>query len=302
MKARSLTYSLFISSLILFGTNGVVADGISLPSTQTVVFRTFFGGILLTAVFLLAGGRYRMPAQKTQMLYLLISGVSMGISWILLYEAYAEVGVGISSMAYYCGPAAVMVLSPFVFGEKLSARGMLGFVAVMAGAVMMCAEAVGDGGNLKGYLLGFASAAAHAAMVIFSKLAKDIDGLENSSLQLLFAFAAVSAYAAAVSEIPSDVPAGDWPYILLLGFANTGIGCFLYFSTIVKLSAQTVSVAGYLEPLSAVVFSALLLGETMTGLQILGAAMIISGAVYAETRRSDGGRFFRTRVRRTHNR
>ena len=39
---------------------------------------------------------------------------------------------------------------------------------------------------------------------------------------------------------------------------------------------------GYLEPLSAVVFSALLLHERMTPSQIIGAVLILGGALVAE--------------------
>lgn len=48
------------------------------------------------------------------------------------------------------------------------------------------------------------------------------------------------------------------------------------------LPVQTVAVCGYLEPLSAVIFSALLLHERLTAPQLLGAALIIGGALFAE--------------------
>ena len=44
----------------------------------------------------------------------------------------------------------------------------------------------------------------------------------------------------------------------------------------------TVSVCGYAEPLSAVIFSALILHEILLPLQILGAVLIIGGAVLSE--------------------
>ena len=77
------------------------------------------------------------------------------------------------------------------------------------------------------------------------------------------------------------------PYIkylsaLLLGVVNTGFGCWLYFSSIGALPVQTVSVCGYLEPLSAVFFSVLLLHEVLTPARWIGAAMILGGAMLAE--------------------
>lgn len=69
----------------------------------------------------------------------------------------------------------------------------------------------------------------------------------------------------------------------MLGVVNTGIGCLLYFSAVAKLPVQTVAVVGYLEPLSAVVFSAVLLGEVITPVRLMGAALIIGGAIFANS-------------------
>ena len=79
-----------------------------------------------------------------------------------------------------------------------------------------------------------------------------------------------------------DVPPVAWGWILMLGLVNTGVGCYLYFSSLSKLPVQTVAVCSYLELLSAVVFAALLLGEQMTAVQIVGAACIIGGAMIGE--------------------
>ena len=68
----------------------------------------------------------------------------------------------------------------------------------------------------------------------------------------------------------------------LCATANTGIGCLLYFSAVAKLPVQTVAVVGYLEPLSAVVFSAVLLGEAITPVRLMGAALVIGGAIFCE--------------------
>lgn len=69
-------------------------------------------------------------------------------------------------------------------------------------------------------------------------------------------------------------------WIFVLGVVNTGLGCYLYFSPLAKLQVQTVAICGYLEPLSAVVFASF--RESMTMLQMTGAACIIGGAMMGE--------------------
>ena len=70
--------------------------------------------------------------------------------------------------------------------------------------------------------------------------------------------------------------------ILILGVVNTGVGCYFYFSSIGELPVQTVAIGGYLEPLSALLFSAALLAETLTLVQIVGAVLILAGAAFGE--------------------
>ena len=69
---------------------------------------------------------------------------------------------------------------------------------------------------------------------------------------------------------------------MFLGLINTGVGCYLYFSSIGGLPAQTVAVCGYLEPLSAVAFSVVLLGEVLMPIQLVGMILIIGGAAAGE--------------------
>ena len=74
----------------------------------------------------------------------------------------------------------------------------------------------------------------------------------------------------------------DWIWIFIIGAVNSGFGCYLYFSSIAALPVQTVAVCGYLEPVTALVLAALILGERMSPVQLLGALLIIAGAMTAE--------------------
>ncbi len=109
--------------------------------------------------------------------------------------------------------------------------------------------------------------------------------MENSAVQLVASFALVAAYVLLFGKPLEEIPLDQWTWVLILGVVNTALGCYLYFSSYGGLSVQSVAVLGYLEPLSAVAFSALLLGEAMTGLQVLGAALILGGALFGEWRR-----------------
>jgi drug/metabolite transporter (DMT)-like permease len=176
----------------------------------------------------------------------------------------------------------VIILSPVLFKEKLTIPKIVGFLIVLVGIVLVNGKvAVGRGGTW-GLLCGVMSAVMYFFMITLNKQAREIVGMENAVIQLTVSFLTVAVFVGIKQAFVIHVPASSWPWILVLGLVNTGIGCYLYFSPLSKLPVQTVAVCGYLEPLSAVVFAALLLGEKMSAFQYIGAVCIIGGAMIGE--------------------
>ncbi len=276
------TYFKYIFALLLFGSNGVVANYISLSSCEIVLFRTLIGTLLLFILFFFTQQKPTFLSYKHDAFFIVISGLAMGASWMFLYEAYQKIGVSIASLAYYCGPVIVMAFSPLLFQETLTRSKVTGFVAVLCGIFLVNGQGILEGKTSWGLFCGGMSAVMYALMVVFNKKAKHITGLENSMLQLLISFFAVAIFVGWKQGFSFQISHSDWIPILILGLINTGIGCYFYFSSIGQLPVQTVAICGYLEPLSAVAFSVIVLKESLLPLQVLGAVLILGGAVYGE--------------------
>ena len=276
------SYLKYFIALFLFGSNGIVASLIALSSYEIVLLRTMIGSALLIAIFFITGGKLTFHKKGAQFFYLTVSGIAMGTSWMFLYEAYQQIGVSISSLLYYCGPVIVMVLSPILFKEKLTCVKIIGFSAVLCGIFLVNGASLGGRGSSLGFVCGLMSAVMYAFMVIFNKKAHDITGLENAMLQLVISFLTVAVFVGCKQGYVFSIPHGSILPMIFLGLVNTGIGCYFYFSSIGALPVQTVAICGYLEPLSAVVFSLVLLHEAMTPSQIIGAVLILGGAIFGE--------------------
>ena len=105
-------YFKYITALILFGLNGIVASHISLTSYEIVFTRTLIGSLFLILIFIFSKQKVKFRGNKLHFLFLLVSGIAMGTSWMFLYEAYVQIGISIATLAYYCGHVIVMILSP----------------------------------------------------------------------------------------------------------------------------------------------------------------------------------------------
>ncbi len=276
------SYIKYIIATLLFGSNGIVASNISLHSYQIVFLRTLLGSIFLIVIFFSSKRKITANVHITDLVYIGISGMAMGASWILLYEAYRQIGVSISSLLYYCGPVIVMILSPLLFKERLTAPKVIGFLLVLVGIFLVNGYSA-DTLNIFGVALGLLSAVMYSVMVMANKKAENIIGMENSLLQLTTAFLTVAIFVFCKNGITfPTIRVNDIIWISVLGLVNTGLGCYFYFSSIGNLPVQSVAVLGYIEPLSAVIFSVVILGEVILPLQIVGAVLIIGGAVIGE--------------------
>jgi drug/metabolite transporter (DMT)-like permease len=272
----------YVAALLLFGSNGIVASYISLSSYEIVFTRTLIGSLFLALIFIFTRQKVRFWLHKLHFLYLAISGVAMGTSWMFLYEAYTQIGVSIATLAYYCGPVMVMILSPLIFKEKMTAARLIGFLSVLLGMLCVNGQALLQGSVSWGLIFGIFSAFTYAFMVIFNKKAVSIIGLENSMWQLIISFLTVAIFLGLKQGFSINIAPGNLLPILFLGVVNTGMGCYFYFSSMSDLSVQTVALGGYLEPLSALFFSAVFLGETLSFVQIAGAVLILGGAAFGE--------------------
>ena len=70
--------------------------------------------------------------------------------------------------------------------------------------------------------------------------------------------------------------------LLIVGFVHTGVAYALYFGSMDGLKTQSIAIISYLDPISALVLSALILGETMTMYGIIGAVLILGAAFCLE--------------------
>lgn len=272
----------YLLALVVLGSNGVVASHIHLTSTQIVLSRTVLGFCLLTILYFATGHRLTVRKYKRDCLALAISGIALGADWMLVFEAYARIGVSMGTILNYCGPILVILTAPLFFRERLTWQKGLAVLLAMTGACLITGQTASVGGDIGGLVCGVLAAVAYAVMVIANKSSKQIVGMENAVLQMFFALLTVAAFVGVREGFSMEIPAGDWPYILWLGLLNTGVACYWYFSSISVLPAHTVAICGYLEPISGVLFSLALLQEAVSPLQVVGILLILGGAIFGE--------------------
>ena len=281
-------YIKYLLATLLFGLNGIVAAQINMDSYIIVLSRTLLGSLVLIGfngfTNHYSGDLESRTQQRplTTKIFLLASGTSLGISWLFLFNAYNSIGVGTATLLYYVGPVFVILLSVFIYKEKLSTQKISGLLLVVFGMLFISIEGFSGTTGSKGIIYGFIAAIFYAFMVIFGKSANGFNDLLRAKWQLIGSLIPVLIALPFNSFQLNQLSMSDLIWLITIGVVNTGIGCYLYFSSIHKLSLSSAAILGYLEPLAAVLFAFTFLGENLGFIKVMGTMLIIGGAVISE--------------------
>lgn len=277
-------YVMYIVSLLIFGSNGVFAAHIDLSSAEIVCMRTLIGSAALILVLLASRTKIDWLIMKREAAKLVAAGICLGVNWALLFEAYKLMSVSIATLTYYTAPIIVLLLSPVLLKEKQGARAYIGMAAAVVGLVL--AVGVGDTSvTAQGLLVGLGSAVFYAGLIVFNKKIVGVTGLTLTTVEMVIAACVMLPYVLLSGGrvgFPADTE--GTLYLIFLCLVNTGLACWLYFSSMNKLPARAVALFGYVDPVSALIFSAVFLGDRLGFAQIAGAVLVFAGAAFGQSR------------------
>jgi len=285
-KDKKKPYIMQVSSLIIVGTIGIFRRYIPLSSALIAFFRGLIGSISLV-VFMKLRRTWRWQSMEAKKLAgLVVNGAFLGMNWILLFEAYSYTTIAKATLCYYMQPTIVLLISPVVFSEKLTGKKIVCALVALAGMVFVSGVAGEEAGridDLNGILFGLGAACFYSLVIILNKKITDVDACQKTIIQLLSAAVVLIPYlfiTGGFCGIAFD--ANLVVLLLVVGVIHTGVAYALYFGSMSGLKAQTVSALSYMDPVVAMIMSALVLGETMTLWGVIGAVLIIGSAIASE--------------------
>lgn len=178
----------------------------------------------------------------------------------------------------------VAALAPFVTGERFDRRILLPLTLALGGIVVILTQhgfSLGSGPKLTGALLAFASAFTYATLLLRSK--NILRGISSGALMLVeYGVASVVlAPFVVVAYLHGDGPSSPGAYAALvtLGVVHTAISGFIFLGGLRRVRTDHAAILTYIEPVSAVFFAALFLGEALTARTLAGGALVVAGGL-----------------------
>ena len=274
-----------IFAMVTFGTIGIFVRNIELPSTIIALARGIIGTLFLLLVVFAKGKGLDYSAIKRNLTILAASGACIGFNWILLFEAYRYTTVATATLAYYMAPIFVIMASPFVLKERLTAIKGVCVAMALTGMVLVSGvvQSGMDGVDFTGILCGVGAASLYATVILLNKFIKNISAYDMTIMQLGLAALVLLPYTMVTENFGALSP--DTNSLLLLavvGVIHTGFTYAMYFSSIQSLKAQTVAIFSYIDPIVAIILSAVLLNESMDIYSMVGAVLVLGSTFVSE--------------------
>lgn len=278
---RIEAYARHIAAMLIFGSVGIFVQAIPLRSSEIVAARTILGSLFLCGIFMVRRQKPDWASIKKRMGVLILSGMVMGTNWLFLFRAYQYTAVSVATLLYYCAPVLVLVLSPVLLHEKLTWPKLVGITAAALGMALVNDAQTGGADPQRGVMYGLLAAFFYAGLILLNKRIVDVPAVEKTLVQMLAAAVVMTGYAVFTHSGSWYMPRGIGLLALaVIGVIHTGIAYLLYISSMSVLSGQTVALSSYVDPASALLFSAVFLQEQLTVVQLLGAALILGGSAF----------------------
>lgn len=238
------------------------------PLTDAVLRALPAGLILLLAT-------RQLPPRRWLGRLALLGALNFAIFWAALFVAAYRLPGGVAATLGAIQPLIVLVLARVALGTPLTLRKIGAASAGIAGVGLLV---LGPGATLDPIGVGAALIGALSmafGVVLTRKWRPEVPALTFTAWQLT-AGGLLLTPVALMLEPPLPLPtAANLAGFLWLGLVGAALSYFFWFRGIERLGPATVTGFGFLSPLTAVLLGWLILGEALSPLQLVGAAVVV---------------------------
>jgi drug/metabolite transporter (DMT)-like permease len=275
--------SLLIAACALsWGFIGLIVRDVELPAMTIVFFRVALAAAAVALILLAAGRRDLLRPPPRQVIAL---GVLLAIHWSLYFAAIKHTSVASAVLITYAAPIFMALLAPVLIREHVPAASVVALVVSMAGivAISLAGGSGDEAVRATGVVLAVFAAITYAFLIVLLKR-WGADVHPTTVIVWQEGTAAVVLAPSLLFAHYGSVGATQVGYLLLLGVVLTGVTGVIYVGALKWVPATTAGILAYMEPVSAALLAAAILGEALTPAVIVGGAAIVAAGVVVASR------------------
>lgn len=264
---------------VLWGTIPLIVRHLPISGVSIVAARLVIAAAGLGLV--LAVQARRRPTTPRLLAFRPVSCLAVGavlaVHWVTLFEAYKRTEISTVILIVYLAPLGVALVAPRALGEHVGRRTWMALAVAVTGFAVLAVPTVGEASG-SGVALAVVSSLLFVAVIVVSKpLAEAYGGVRTAFIE--FAGAALILSPVLFATTWSRLEGGQWGLLILLGLVHTGASVAAYMYALARVPATNAGIMGYIEPVSAVLFSWWQLHEPLRWTSVAGGALIVAAGI-----------------------
>lgn len=267
-REQKTGYLYIILAIFLWSSLGVVVR-LSEVDIHILIFYSLLVSVSLQGV-IVAQKKYRTEITRQKKIYYpLILGMFLMLNNFTFFYAFQNTTIANAVFTHYTAPIMVAFLASAFLGEKATWRLITAIALASTGLwVLLNGFSVSDA-HLYGITAGLASGAFYAIIIVLSR------SYSRHFSPVVLSFCANTFIVIMLLPFVRLFPLYAWKSFLIMGIIHSTVAPILYFKGLQTVTANRAAVLGYLEPVSAILFSMLFLNEQPGIYSIFGGALIL---------------------------
>lgn len=286
------TLCLVLSGL-LWGTGGLIGvlfgQAAGLSALSVAAYRLLAGGVIIIALLALTGRR--RPAGRAAWTRIAVNGLLSALFQGCYFAAIGLTSVGLATLVTIGAAPVIVAAAEHARGRRALGRaGTVTMAIALAGLCLLIGRPGGgfsEAAVLAGAGMALLSAAGFAAVTLIQT--SPLPGLDELTLNgfgfLLGGLTLLPLAAALGGSLGFRPDLASAGLLAALGAGPTAAAYTLYFRGLRSASASTAALLTLIEPLTAAVLGAIVLGERLSAAGIVGAVMLLAAVI--RTARAD---------------
>ena len=247
------------------------------PPLGSLALRFLIAGIIGVTIAKMLGQSWHLTREQWRATFvfgLCQNALYLGLNFVAMQTIEASLASIIASTM----PLMVALAGWIVFRDRLSALALAGLVAGVAGVMLIMGARISDGVDLYGAALCVVAAIALTIATLSMRGASTGGNLLMVVGLQMFVGAGILAVASASLETISV----NWNWRLVAAFSYTVfvpglLATWVWFSLVRHIGAVKAATFHFLNPIFGVAIAAMMLGETLGWLDLIGVAIITAG-------------------------
>lgn len=219
---------------------------------------------------------------------MLMGGIGYVGQSFCYFTALTMASAGLVAILLYLYPAIVVILSSLLFKERITGLKVSALILALTGTVLTIG--LGGGGSLLGIALAMTAPFIYSAYILAgSKITKEVEILSSSTVVMISASFVFGTFIA-VKGLNMPQTLVGWGGVLAIALISTVIAIIAFFAGLKRVGPTNASMLSTFEPVTTVVLVAIVFGEEIGLMRIMGGILILIAVILlakSEFRRGD---------------